>query len=93
MSKNINNSIVAKQCREQENDKKKELLAKWRSRIERLSKEGYSAKEIYKACRIQIQTQLGFDPAKMIEHFTGESITKDEQGKAKTHCIDDDIEI
>lgn len=85
--KNLCNENAARQRKEQELNKKRALRAKWESRIIKLSKEGYSADQIYRVCRVQIKEQLGFDPAKMIEHFTEEKITKDKQKKAEN--IDD----
>lgn len=90
LRKNSCNENAARQRWQQESDKKRALKAKWESRIIKLSAEGYSADEIYRVCRVQIKEQLGFDSVKMIEHFTGEIITKDEQGKAE---IMDDMEI
>lgn len=89
LKKNGHNDDAAKQIKQQESYQKRALKAKWESRIIKLSKEGYSADEIYRACRVQIKEQLGFDPEKMIEHFTGETINKDEQEKSEKHRIDE----
>ncbi|MBO5005268.1 MAG: hypothetical protein J6D03_08565 [Clostridia bacterium] len=90
LRKNLCNENAAKQRLQQESDRKRALKAKWESRIIKLSTQGYSADEIYRVCRVQIKEQLGFDSAKMIEYFTGQIITKDEQEKAE---IMDDMEI
>lgn len=58
----------------EEQEKRKALQAKWRNRIIRLHKSGMPANRIYLSCVYGMKRDLRYDPKKMIEHFTGESI-------------------
>lgn len=66
---------VATDIRVEKRYKKQALLGKWIKRIQKLYEAGVSVDNIYKVCSYGMRTELGRDPRRMIEFYTGQEIT------------------
>lgn len=90
-SKNLNNDRIEREIKREQKEAMHALASQWRYRIKKLHEKGYSATEIYKLYALVMKQQLGFDPQKTIEYFTGETITKNQEKSERQFMDDMDI--
>lgn len=86
---NINNFRTENEIKREQTEKKQALRNQWIYKIKQLHKKGWSADKIYKLYASEMKQQLGFEPQKTIERFTGETINKDEKEKSENQSIDE----
>lgn len=87
--KNRINDKIEREIKRKQKEAKQALRNQWIYKIKQLYEKGWSADKIYKLYALAMKQQLGFDPQKTIEHFTGEAINKDEKQKCETYSIDE----
>ncbi len=83
------NDKIEREIKRKQKEAKQALRNQWIYKIKQLHEKGWSADKIYKLYASAMKQQLGFDPQRTIEHFTGETINKDEKQKCGTHSADE----